>query len=136
MEQKARTLFGDIVSVPDDLGVAFSIDLTSTGTVHENYGVETLYLRISFLMNGPIKIERVFIIARGTDGYGYAKKFRPQLFKDLHAGRLSEDKKREFSLFLLEKYREGNVREEDMVRKLEALVKTNAKSVCAYCTRQ
>ena len=136
MKSTTKSVFGDIISDPGNLAIAFLLNLWSTGTIHQNHGQEIFYLKVALLTNSPLKIEKTFMVARATNEYAeYVGPFTNTLFRDLHNGRFSEDRKRELGLFLLEKYKEGDIKEEDLATKLAALVHTNAKSNCRFCTR-
>ncbi len=68
MKKKTKSVFGDTISIPDNLAVGFSVALQVDGTVHENYGRETCYLAIKLSTGGPLQIEKTFMVAKGTDG--------------------------------------------------------------------
>jgi len=115
-----KIIFGDLVSVPENKITAVRLETRKSGTIGEHYGREYHYLKVIFLI-GDTPIEKEILLAMGTDGYGDAKPINEKLFRLLHRDGFGEDQKTELSTFLMDKYEEGEVREKDMMAKINEI---------------
>jgi len=116
MERK--NILGNTVQVPTDEVVATILSMRKSGTINENYGTEYYYLTVEFLI-GATPIKNEILIAKGTDGYGSAKPINKQLFESLHKEGFPEEIKSQLSDFLMDKYEEGEIKEKDIIIKME-----------------
>ena len=111
-------ILGNIAQVPVNETVVVALSMRKEGTINENYGTEYYYLRITFQI-GTVPIENEIFVAKGTDGYGNEKPINERLFEYLHKEGFHEEIKSHLANFLMDKYDEGEIKEEDIIIKME-----------------
>ncbi len=126
MDKKLVTIFGDAIRVADKDPVACSLKFEVAGTIHDNYGVETIFLVVAIQVSG-LTITKKLEIAKGTAGYGYNKPYRKELFQKLHNFGFLENQTKELSSAILEMYDNGQVTEDGVAMKIMRL--------CSPCTK-
>lgn len=124
MERK--NILGNAVQVPTDNVVAITLSTRRLGTIRENYGVEYHYLTIKFQI-GVTPVKKEIFLARGTDGYGNTKPIRNPLFVKLHKEGIPKKVRIQLSNFLMDQYDNGQVKEADVIKRLEELFEVNKK---------
>ena len=118
MERKI--ILGNTAQVQTDITVAVLLSLRKEGTINKNYGTESYYLTVTFQI-GTTPIESEIFLAKGIDGYGYAREINNPLFVKLRKEGLPKKIRSQLSNFLMDEYDSGQVKEEDLIEKLEEL---------------
>lgn len=121
IRMKRKTILGNVVQIPTDMAIAVVLSLRKEGNIKINHGTEYYFLKIRFQV-GVTPVESEILLARGIDGYGYAKEINKPLFTKLHEEGLPEKVRAQLSNFLMDQYDSEQIEEENVIKKLEELL--------------
>ena len=71
IRMERKNILGNVVQIPTNVAIAVAPSIKKIGTM-KAHSSESYYLVVKFQI-GTTPIESEIFLARGTDGYGYAK---------------------------------------------------------------
>ena len=113
-----KSILGSIVQASTDEVVAIILSMKKVGSIDERYGTEYFYLTVELLI-GATPIKNEILVAKSRDGYGNGKPKNERLFEYLHKEGFHKEIKSQLADFLMDKYDEGEIKEEDIIIKME-----------------